>query len=45
MNGLKFEKPGQYAIELALDGRYEKSLPVNVVEYAPPDRQAPPSGM
>jgi len=32
MNGLKFEKPGQYSIELALDGRYEKSLPINVVE-------------
>jgi hypothetical protein len=32
MNGLKFEKPGPYSIELALDGRYEKSLPVNVVE-------------
>lgn len=34
MNGLKFEKPGQYSIELALDGRHEKSLPVNVVEMA-----------
>ncbi len=32
MNGLKFEKPGQYSIEMALDGRHEKSLPVNVVE-------------
>lgn len=45
MNGLKFEKPGQYSIELALDGRYEKSLPVNVVEFTPPDRPVPPTGM
>lgn len=32
MNGLKFESAGQYSIELALDGRHEKSLPINVVE-------------
>jgi len=32
INGLKFDKPGQYSIDLALDGRHEKSLPINVVE-------------
>ncbi|MBU4198808.1 MAG: hypothetical protein KKG09_04150 [Verrucomicrobia bacterium] len=30
LNGLKFPKPGQYAIDLAIDGRQEKSLPVFV---------------
>ena len=28
LNGLKFEKAGQYSIDLAIDGRHEKSLPV-----------------
>lgn len=31
INGLKFESLGQYSIDLAIDGRHEKSLPVNVV--------------
>lgn len=37
MNGLKFEKPGQYSIDLAVNGRHEKSLPVNIIEL--PDRR------
>lgn len=32
INGMKFEKPGRYAIDLAIDGRHEKSLPINVAE-------------
>jgi hypothetical protein len=32
INGMKFEKPGRYSIDLAIDGRYEKSLPINVVQ-------------
>jgi len=28
INGLKFQKAGQYALDLAIDGRHEKSLPV-----------------
>jgi len=32
INGLKFESPGPYAIDLAMDGRHEKSLPVNAVQ-------------
>jgi hypothetical protein len=39
MNGLKFEQPGQYAIELAVDGRYEKSLPINVIEISGNENQ------
>ncbi len=37
LNGLKFEKTGHYAIDLAIDGRHEKSLPVYIVllEQAP----------
>ncbi len=38
MNGLKFEQPGAYSIELALDGRHEKSLPVNIVMLKKPSR-------
>ncbi len=44
MNGLKFERPGQYSIELALDGRHEKSLPVNVVEMPAQSPPEPPMG-
>jgi hypothetical protein len=40
INGLKFQKPGQYSIDLAMDGRHEKSLPINVVEI--PMNAAPP---
>ena len=32
INGLKFEKLGSYAIDLAIDGRHEKSLPVYVLK-------------
>jgi hypothetical protein len=32
INGMKFEKPGRYAIDLAIDGRHERSLPINVAE-------------
>jgi hypothetical protein len=32
INGMKFERPGQYSIDLAIDGRHERSLPVNVVQ-------------
>jgi hypothetical protein len=31
LNGLKFEKTGQHSIDLAIDGRHEKSLPVYLV--------------
>ena len=41
MNGLKFDQAGQYSIELALDGRHEKSLPVNVVQSAVPPGPGP----
>lgn len=44
MNGVKFEKPGQYSIELALDGRHEKSLPINVIEKAHPNGPGPAEG-
>lgn len=38
INGMKFEKPGRYSIDLAIDARQEKSLPLNVmqVEAKPP---------
>ncbi len=31
INGLKLESAGQHSIDLAIDGRHEKSLPVNVI--------------
>jgi hypothetical protein len=31
VNQLEFQQPGQYSIDLAIDGRHEKSLPVNVI--------------
>ncbi len=34
MNRIKFDQEGQYAIDLTVDGRHEKSLPVNVI-YIP----------
>jgi hypothetical protein len=40
INGIKFEKPGRYSIDLAIDARHEKSLPLNVVQV----EQKPPSG-
>ena len=33
---LKFEKPGQYAIDLAIDGRQESSIPLHVNAAAEP---------
>ncbi len=44
MNGLKFERPGQYSIELAIDSRHEKSLPVNVIELPHNAAQPPQFG-
>ncbi len=35
INGLKLPHPGQYGIDLAVDGRHEKSLPLNVVHLQP----------
>ena len=35
INGLKFEKPGRYSVDLALDNRHEKSLPFTVVQAEP----------
>lgn len=35
LNGLKFEKAGQYAVDLAIDGRHERSLPVYVTLLEP----------
>jgi hypothetical protein len=37
---LKFEKPGLYSIDLAMDGRQEASIPL-LVKHAPP---SPSSG-
>ncbi len=36
LNGLKFEKAGQYSIDLAVDGRHEKSLPLYILLLEPP---------
>ena len=33
---LKFEKPGQYAIDIAVDGRQESSIPLQVKNVQPP---------
>ncbi len=35
LNGLKFQKAGEYSIDLAIDGRHEKSLPVFIVLMEP----------
>ena len=35
INGMKFEKPGRYSIDLALDNRHEKSLPLTVLQGEP----------
>jgi hypothetical protein len=35
MQQLKFEKPGQYAIDIAVDGRQEASIPLQVRQIAP----------
>jgi hypothetical protein len=31
INGIKFEKPGRYSVDLAIDNRHEKSLPLTVL--------------
>lgn len=36
INGLKFEKLGEFAVDLAIDGRHEKSLPVYVLNAPKP---------
>ena len=36
INGLKFEKLGQYAIDMAIDGRHEKSLPIYILKARKP---------
>jgi len=33
---LKFEKPGQYTIDIAVDGRQETSIPLQVKQVQPP---------
>ncbi len=43
MNGLKFQSAGQYSIELAIDGRHERSLPINVVEAPGKQQPQPPA--
>jgi hypothetical protein len=40
INGLKLEKPGHYAVDLSIDDRHEKSLPVNMTHVA--DRRPQP---
>lgn len=35
INGMKFEKPGRYSIDLAIDARHEKSLPLTVMLVEP----------
>lgn len=36
MQQLKFEKPGQYAIDIAVDGRQEASIPLQVRQVQSP---------
>ena len=38
INGIKFETPGRYSIDLAIDGRHERSLPLNVIHIQPPQQ-------
>ena len=33
---MKFEKPGEYAIDIAIDGRHETSIPLQVRLVTPP---------
>lgn len=35
INGMKFEKPGRYSIDLAIDNRHETSLPLTVLQVEP----------
>jgi hypothetical protein len=32
INGITFDKPGRYSIDLAIDNRHETSLPVTVLQ-------------
>ncbi len=41
INGMKFEKPGRYSMDLAIDHRHEKSLPLTVLRVDP--SVAPPA--
>ena len=41
IQGVKFEKAGMYSIDLAVDGRHERSLPLFVKQMA---KQEPPAG-
>jgi hypothetical protein len=38
---LKFERPGTYSIDLAIDGRHEKSIPLSVRLFVPPQPPTP----
>jgi len=42
INGLKLDKPGQYAVDLAVDDQHRKSLPLNVMHAADQSRHDPP---
>ena len=35
---LKFDKPGQYAIDIAIDGQQESSIPLHVKQMPPPNQ-------
>ena len=35
---LKFDKPGPYAIDIAIDGRQESSIPLHVKQMPPPNQ-------
>jgi hypothetical protein len=39
INGMKFEKAGRYSIDLAMDNRHEKSLPLTVMQAEPKAQQ------
>jgi len=35
INGLKIDRPGRYSVNLAIDNRHEKSLPLTVMHVEP----------
>lgn len=39
INGIQFEKPGRYSIDLAIDNRHEQSLPLTVLKVEPEPQQ------
>jgi len=41
LQGIKFEKPGPYSIDLAIDGRQDASLPLFLRHV--PDQPGPPA--